>query len=364
MRDLRKARAEKYRRKFIKSGITDPKELRKLLKAQEEKDFHDMGYSNKKYMNEMLRGSRPISDDVAQFYAKKTSVPKEWILYGSLSEHIYYVMNQLPHTFSKEDCLRIEIEAAIQGISYGQLSDFFEIAQHLGIIEKFTPFMNIVHLYDEGDKGQSYLLLLYHIYGKSHPQKYPQALLNQLIKVLNSRQMFLSTEESIFLYFVNEIVRELPEESQNLVALASGIREVLTRLDGEFSLADSLTKAEACQLLPKLNKVSLLAKKEKQEDLEHIVNEFGDEALPEKVQAYSQKIMQVITTFEDLTRKQTTLEDFKNQAKKHLSAEKLRQAFDFKRNMRDEVFRKQSEEILEELLEIIRENQHFTALPA
>lgn len=54
MRDLREARAEKYRRKFIKSGSTDPKELRKLLKAQEEKDFHDMGYSNKKYMNEML----------------------------------------------------------------------------------------------------------------------------------------------------------------------------------------------------------------------------------------------------------------------------------------------------------------------
>ena len=361
---MREARAEKYRKKFIKSGVTDPKELRKLLKAQEEKDFHDMGYSNKKYMNEMLRGSRPIPDDVAQFYAEKSSVPKEWILYGSLSEHIYYVMNQLSHTFSKEDCLRIEIEAAIQGISYGQVSDFFEIAQNLGVIEKFTPFMNIVHLYDKGDKGQSYLLLLYHIYGKSHPPKYPQALLNQLIKALNSRQMLLSTEESIFLCFVNEIVRELPEESQNLVSLASGIREVLTRLDREFSLADSLTKAEARQLLPKLNKVSLLAKKEKQEDLERIVNEFGDETLPEKVQAYSQKIMQVITTFEDLTRKQTTLEDFKSHAKKYLPEEKLRQAFDFKRNMKDEAFRKQSVEILEELLEIIRENQHLTALPA
>ncbi|MCI3872331.1 hypothetical protein [Lactococcus petauri] len=101
LRMLRKARSEKFKKEFINNGIIDPREIRKLLKQQEETDYHEMGYSNRRYMKEMLRGTRVITGEVATFYSEKLSVSEEWIFYGSLYEHICYIMNPLPQTVSK-----------------------------------------------------------------------------------------------------------------------------------------------------------------------------------------------------------------------------------------------------------------------
>lgn len=75
--------------------------------------------------------------------------------------------------------------------------------------------------------------------------------------------------------------------------------------------------------------------------------------------AYSQKLMKVITEFENLTRKKATLEEVKNLSQKYISEESLKQAFDYEKNIKDEKIRKQSEKILDELLEIIIENKCF-----
>lgn len=359
LRMLRKARSEKFKKEFINNGIIDPREIRNLLKQQEETDYHEMGYSNRRYMKEMLRGIRVITEEVATFYSEKLSVSEEWIFYGSLYEHICYIMNPLPQTVSKEDCLRIEIEAQLQGISYNQLQDFIQIAHNLNILKEITPFTNIVHVYDEGEKGQGHLLLMYHLYGKAYSPKTSRLLITQLLKVLNARQMLLLTEESLFLYFIDEIARKLPQESQNLMTLTGGVREVISKLDGEFSLADSLTQAEAIQLLPKLNKACLIAQKEKQNDIKNMICEFGVDATTKEYHAYSQNLMKVITAFENLTRKKATLEEVKNLSQKYISEESLKQAFDYKKNIKDEKIRKQSERILDELLEIIIENKYF-----
>ena len=48
-----------------------------------------MGYSNRRYMKEILCRTRIISGDVATLYSEKLSVSEEWIFYGSLYEHTY-----------------------------------------------------------------------------------------------------------------------------------------------------------------------------------------------------------------------------------------------------------------------------------
>jgi hypothetical protein len=52
---------------------------------------------------------------------------------------LYY--ESLTQTVSKEVCLRIEIEAQLQEISYNQLQDFIQIANKLNILKEITPFI-------------------------------------------------------------------------------------------------------------------------------------------------------------------------------------------------------------------------------
>lgn len=353
LKQLREKINREYKEQLLKKGINDPQELRRLLKNQEETDFHTMGYSNRRYIKEMLRGSKEITEEVLLFYSEKACVTREWILYGSLLEHICYVMNPLPQTVSKEECLRIEIEAKIQGVSYEQVEKFFQIAQELKILKEITPFTNIVDLYDEGDKGKGQLLLIHHIYFSPNTSTFPKALLNQLIKVINTRQAFLLTSDSLFLRFIDECVRLLPKETQNFLSLVGGTRELITQIDGEFSLTECLTEAEGIQIIPKLNKMCRLAQQERLANMEYLVHEFGADVTSEAYLPYYQKLLKVLTTFDALTNEELNLVQAKAHSKTLISNTEIDQAFDFKRNIKEEQTRKKSEKTLEQLLELL-----------
>ncbi|WP_181965414.1 hypothetical protein [Lactococcus petauri] len=57
LKEVREARMNRFKNEWIRQGITDSKLLKQKLKNQEETDFHEMGYINRKYMKEMLLGN-------------------------------------------------------------------------------------------------------------------------------------------------------------------------------------------------------------------------------------------------------------------------------------------------------------------
>lgn len=329
LKEVREARMNRFKNEWIRQGITDSKLLKQKLKNQEETDFHEMGYSNRKYMKEMLLGNRPITEEVLDFYNKNCEISKEWLLYGTFDEYVRLVLNPVPHTVSDEDCLKVEIEARTKEITYGQPEKIVQVAESLKIIPAVNGFTNIVDLYDKEPNGKGLLLLLFNNYKNSVYRTSFQPVLNQMIKSANNKQALLLTPERAYLHFVDKFVRYFDREYQNQLSISAFSQEMLLDLENEIPNDESFSPAEKKKLMPKYHKMASRVREQRNEIINALKEEFGENVDTEETYPYYGEWMKLITLFEPLEENEVSLK-LRDKVQEKISKDEINFALDFR----------------------------------
>lgn len=329
LKEVREARANKFKNEWIRQGITDSKMLKQKIKNQEETDFHEMGYSNRRYMKEMLLGNRPITEEVLDFYSKNCEISKDWLLYGTFGEYVHLVLNPLPHTVSDEDCLKVEIEARIKEITYGKSEKIVQVAEALKIIPEINGITNLVDIYDKEPNGKGLLLLLFNNYKNAFYRTSFQPVLNQMIQSVNNKQALLLTPERAYLRFVDKVVRRFDKEYQNQLSISSFSQEMLLDLENEIPNDESFSPAEKKKLIPKYHKMASRVREQRNAIIKALKEEYGENVSNEEMFPYYGKWMKLITLFEPIKDNSVSL-TLREKIQEKISMEEIKFALDYR----------------------------------
>lgn len=329
LKEVREARANKFKNEWIRQGITDSKMLKQKIKNQEETDFHEMGYSNRRYMKEMLLGNRPITEEVLDFYSKNCEISKDWLLYGTFGEYVHLVLNPLPHTVSDEDCLKVEIEARIKEITYGKSEKIVQVAEALKIIPEINGITNLVDIYDKEPNGKGLLLLLFNNYKNAFYRTSFQPVLNQMIQSVNNKQALLLTPERAYLRFVDKVVRRFDKEYQNQLSISSFSQEMLLDLENEIPNDESFSPAEKKKLIPKYHKMASRVREQRNAIIKALKEEYGENVSNEEMFPYYGKWMKLITLFEPIKDNSVSL-TLREKLQEKISMEEIKFALDYR----------------------------------
>ncbi|WP_270322515.1 hypothetical protein [Lactococcus petauri] len=329
LKEVREARANKFKNEWIRQGITDSKMLKQKIKNQEETDFHEMGYSNRRYMKEMLLGNRPITEEVLDFYSKNCEISKDWLLYGTFGEYVHLVLNPLPHTVSDEDCLKVEIEARIKEITYSKSEKIVQVAEALKIIPEINGITNLVDIYDKEPNGKGLLLLLFNNYKNAFYRTSFQPVLNQMIQSVNNKQALLLTPERAYLRFVDKVVRRFDREYQNQLSISSFSQEMLLDLENEIPNDESFSPAEKKKLIPKYHKMASRVREQRNAIIKALKEEYGENVSNEEMFPYYGKWMKLITLFEPIKDNSVSL-TLREKIQEKISMEEIKFALDYR----------------------------------
>ena len=130
--------------------------------------------------------------------------------------------------------MKVEIEARIKEITYGQSEKIVQVAEALKIIPEINGITNLVDIYDKEPNGKGVLLLLFNNYKNAFYRTSFQPVLNQMIKSVNNKQALLLTPERAYLRFVDKVVRGFDREYQNQLSISSFSQEMLLDLENEI----------------------------------------------------------------------------------------------------------------------------------
>lgn len=358
LKELRELRINKFRKEFINQGLTDPKELRQQLKIQEEKDFHEMGYSNRRYMKEMLLGNRIITDDVLKFYSEKCDVPENWILYGTFDEYVQLVLNPVKNTVSKKNCLKIAIEARKKEITYGQAWKIIEVAQSLKIIPVIGGFTNIIDIYDNKPNGKGLLLLYFYNYKEAVTKTAFQPILNQMMRSASSKQKLTYTVEDYYFEFIHTVVRKEDKEYQNPLSIMGLSQELILDIENELPDTDEFTSAEKRKIIPKYHKMATKLREERQIVISALKEQLGDNVESEENYPYYREWMKFFTLLEPIQGSEFN-QKIRAKVDEQISKEKVDFALDFRNIVSfDKHKKEQAIEIFDEINQILEKESN------
>lgn len=352
LRELRKNRAEKVKHEFTLAGVNDKDELKRLCKEKELSDFREIGFQNRKHIKEMMNGSREITEEVLEFYSEKCNVPKAWILYGTFLDYVKLVLNPVPCTVSEEDCIKVEVEAQIQRITYGQSEEIMQIAQNLKVLPRISPFSNLVDIYDNVETGKGQILILFINLSKGEYMKTFPPVLTAMLAAMNSKLAMTMTFKGLFVHFVDKFLRDYSWELQNLVGMLGISQKILLDEDYEKILEEELSDAERRKILPKYSQLREKARKQQEEMLNSLNIVLGREIDEERDFPIVHKYYKIMALLDKISQRPEWDSKIKQEIPQKVVKDELNQGVSFQDIFNNQEIREKAEKVLDELIEI------------